>query len=172
MRFDNLEIMAPGLIDEPWSEAAALGAATWLWMHSDAHRDAPLHALPTVLLPAIKHRQFIVGSEAGKPVFYMCWLRLNEESERRYLCHSPLVLSEQDWNSGDRMWFEDWIAPFGHSAIVRRLLQGQLLPNRCARFLHHRGEQRGARIKTFIGNNVTREQAGAWFAARLPSVTF
>ncbi|MEK0364401.1 toxin-activating lysine-acyltransferase [Pseudomonas sp. CBC3] len=166
MQFNNFEIMAPGLIDEPWIEASALGAITWLWMHSDTHRDAPLHTLPAVLLPAIKHRQFMLGSEAGKPVFYLSWLNLSEESEARYLKNSPLMLSEEDWNSGDRVWIEDWIAPFGHSAAFRRLVQRHLFANVCMRSLHHQGESRGARVKTFKGSNVTREQANAWFAAR------
>ena len=39
MQFETLDITAPGLIDEPWNEAAVFGSATWLWMHSKAHRD-------------------------------------------------------------------------------------------------------------------------------------
>ncbi|WP_446027576.1 toxin-activating lysine-acyltransferase [Lelliottia amnigena] len=166
MRFEHLDITAPLLLEEPWNEASALGAAVWLWMHSKTHRNAPLHTLPTVLLPALKHRQFILASEAGKPVFFMSWLALNEESERRFLNDSPLLLSHADWNSGDRLWFEDWIAPFGHSAVCRRLLQHHLFPARCARYLHHQGEHRGLRIKTFRGIQVTHAQAAAWFAAR------
>ena len=100
MQFETLDIIAPGLIDEPWNEAAVLGSATWLWMHSKAHRDAPLHSLPTLLLPALKHRQFVLGSEHGKPVFYLSWLNFDEAAERRYLQQSPLALTEADWNCG------------------------------------------------------------------------
>lgn len=57
-----LSIIAPGLIEQDWSEASVLGSATWLWMHSKSHRNFPLHTLPVLLLPAIKHRQFIVAS--------------------------------------------------------------------------------------------------------------
>lgn len=41
MLFDTIDLIAPGLIDEPWNEATVLGSVTWLWMHSAAHRDAP-----------------------------------------------------------------------------------------------------------------------------------
>ncbi len=95
MQFETLDIIAPGLIDEPWSEAAVFGSATWLWMHSKAHRDAPLHTLPTLLLPALKHRQFVLGSEHGKPVFYLSWLNLDEAAEQRYLRQSPLALTQK-----------------------------------------------------------------------------
>jgi cytolysin-activating lysine-acyltransferase len=165
MQFETLDIIAPGLTDEPWNEAAVFGSATWLWMHSKAHRDAPLHTLPTLLLPALKHRQFVLGSEHGKPVFYLSWLNLDEAAERRYLQQSPLSLAQDDWNSGERLWLNDWIAPFGHTAALRRLLQRHLFTHRVARALYHRGEERGLRVKTFQGIGVIPEQANAWFAA-------
>lgn len=165
MQFETLDITAPGLIDEPWNEAAVFGSATWLWMHSKAHRDAPLHTLPTLLLPALKHRQFVLGTEHGKPVFYLSWLNFDEAAEQRYLQQSPLTLTETDWNSGERLWLNDWIAPFGHTAALTRLLQRHLFANRCARALYHRGDERGLRVKTFQGIGVIPEQAKAWFAA-------
>ncbi|KAA8700312.1 toxin-activating lysine-acyltransferase [Pseudomonas cannabina] len=171
MRFETLDITAPGLIDEPWNEAAVLGSVTWLWMHSKAHRDAPLHSLPTLLLPALKHRQFVLGSEDGKPVCYLSWLTVDEAAERRYLQQSPLMLKEADWNSGERIWLNDWVAPFGHSAALSRVLHRQLFANKCGRALYHRGEERGLRIKTFQGIGVIPEQARAWFAAHPVATT-
>ncbi|AUM71324.1 toxin-activating lysine-acyltransferase [Pseudomonas fluorescens] len=165
MQFETLDIIAPGLIDEPWNEAAVFGSATWLWMHSKAHRDAPLHTLPTLLLPALKHRQFVLGSEHGKPVFYLSWLNLDEAAEQRYLRQSPLALTQDDWSSGERLWLNDWVAPFGHTAVLSRLLQRHLFIDRCARALYHRGDERGLRVKTFQGIGVIPEQAQAWFAA-------
>lgn len=165
MRFETLDIIAPGLIDEPWNEATVLGSTTWLWMHSSAHRDAPLHTLPTLLLPALKHRQFVLASENGKPVGYVSWLNVDEAGEQRYLQQSPLTLTEADWNCGERLWFNDWVTPFGHSAVLTRVLQRHLFVNTCARALYHRGDQRGLRVKTFQGFGVIPEQAKAWFAA-------
>jgi len=31
---NTLDIIAPGLIEQSWSEARVLGSAVWLWMHS------------------------------------------------------------------------------------------------------------------------------------------
>lgn len=171
MRLETLDITAPGLIDEPWNEAAVFGSVTWLWMHSKAHRDAPLHSLPTLLLPALKQRQFVLGTEGGKPVCYLSWLNLDEAAEQRYLQQSPLTLRESDWNCGERLWMNDWVAPFGHSAAFTRILQRHLFTNRCARALYHRGDERGLRIKTFQGIGVIPEQARAWFAAHPVATT-
>ena len=165
MRFDTLEITAPGVFDEPWNEATALGSATWLWMHSEAHRDVPLHTLSSLLLPALKHRQFVLGSEGGKPVFYLSWLSLDQAAEQRYLTRSPIELDEADWRSGERLWVNDWVAPFGHTEALSRLLLSRVFPNSCARALYHKGEQRGLKIKNFHGIGVIPEQARAWFAA-------
>lgn len=165
MRFDRFDIIAPGLLDEPWNEATVLGSATWLWMHSKAHREAPLHSLATLLLPALKHRQFVLGSEAGKPVFYLSWLNLSAAAEQRYIERSPLELADADWNSGERLWLNDFISPFGHTTDLARLVQRQLFPNRCMRSLDHHGEERGLRVKTHLGIGVIPEQAKAWFAA-------
>lgn len=165
MRVDTFDIIAPALSAEPWSEAAVLGSATWLWMHSSAHREAPLHSLATLLLPAIKHRQFLLGSEHGKPVFYLSWLNLSAAAEQRYLERSPLELADADWNSGERLWLNDFVSPFGHTTALARLVQRRLFPDRCMRSLDHHGEERGLRVKTHMGLGVIPEQAKAWFAA-------
>jgi cytolysin-activating lysine-acyltransferase len=163
-----LKIAAPGLIEQTWNEAEILGGAAWLWMHSTSHRDFPLHALSVLLLPAIKKRQFVFASESGQPVFYMSWAHFNLEAEKRYLAHSPLLMPEQDWNSGDRMWILDWVAPFGHTKTFSRILRQQLFAHRWARTLYHRGDERGLRIKTFMGAAVLPEEARHWFISNPP----
>lgn len=161
----SLSILAPGLMEQSWSEAEALGSAVWLWMHSATHRNFPLHTLSALLLPAIKHRQFVLASEAGRPVFYLAWANLSAEAEQRYLQNHPIHMPDQDWNSGERMWVLDLVAPFGHARKLVRLLQRQQFANRLMRTLYHRGEERGMRIKTFQGIAVLPEEARMWFAA-------
>lgn len=163
MRFDRLEVTAPLILGGDCNEAEVLGAAAWLWMHSQAHRDAPLHTLSALLLPALKHRQFVLASEDGKPVFYMSWANLDEEAERRYLDNPPVCMPPEDWASGERMWIVDWVAPFGHSRAMSRLLARRIFSDRCARTLYHRGDNRGLRILTFHGIAVLPEEARFWF---------
>lgn len=69
MRVGDYDIKAPLILGGEESEAEVLGATVWLWMHSAMHRDAPLHALPTLLLPIIKRRQYVLVVENGRPVF-------------------------------------------------------------------------------------------------------
>ncbi len=72
-------------------ERKILGAAVWLWMHSPLHRDAPLHTLPDLLLPVIKHRQYVVATEQGRPVFFISQAWLSPEAEARYLTQPAIT---------------------------------------------------------------------------------
>ena len=81
----NLAFIAPGFIQQRWTEAEVLGSTVWLWMNASNHHELPLHTLSAALLPAIKQRQFILATEADKPVFFISWANVNEEAEARYL---------------------------------------------------------------------------------------
>ena len=113
------DVHAPLLLGGERSEAEVFGAAVWLWMHSPQHRDLPLHALPTVLLPIIKHQHYLLVSREGRPVFFMSWMSLDNEAERRYLSQPAIMVQESDWLSGDRLWIRDWIAPFGDTRAMQ-----------------------------------------------------
>jgi len=170
MRYDTFDIIAPQVTGEAFNEAEVLGSAVWLWMHSKSHRNAPLHLLSRLLLPAIKNRQFVLVSENGKPVFYLAWTTLSVEAEKRYLNNPPQCMPEEDWASGELIWFLDWVAPFGHTRAMKRLIERRLFPRWCARFLYHRGDKIGLRIKTFHGLAVTPQEARFWFEHNPPAI--
>lgn len=166
---DDHLIIAPTLNRPPRSEAEAFGAVTWLWMQSPDHRALPLQALQQLLLPAIQTGQYLLLHERSatglRPVAYLSWALLSAEAESRYLDHPLRGLQAADWCSGDRMWAIDWITPLGHAHALRASIL-QLLPQVCFRFLYHRGNERGLRIKTYRGRAITAEQARQWWLAR------
>ena len=163
MRYGSFDVSCPGVTGEEFSEAEMLGSAVWLWLHSTSHRIAPLHTLSALLLPALKYRQFVLISERNKPVAYLSWANLSEDAERRYLSNPPVCMPEADWVSGKRMWILDWVAPFGHTRVMSRLLATRLFPSGLARALNHRGDTRGLRVLTFRGIAVMPEEARFWF---------
>ncbi|MWL73286.1 toxin-activating lysine-acyltransferase, partial [Escherichia coli] len=65
-------------------------------------------------------------------------------------------------DSGDRIWFCDWIAPFGHTAAMSAPIRRDIFPDHVLRALYHRGAERGKRVMTFHGDRVSREQARVW----------
>lgn len=162
MRYGRFEVHAPLILGGDAGEAEIFGASVWLWMHSFMHRDAPLHLLSTVLLPVIKHRQFVVVSEGERPVFFLSWMWLNEEAEKRYLTEPTELIRADDWRCGERIWFRDFIAPFGHTAEMFRLLREEIFAQQMARMLWHRGEEKGIRVKTCRGRRVSTHEAHLW----------
>lgn len=161
----GFDVIAPGLLQQDWCETEAFGAATWLWMQAATRREIPVKWLSTLLLPPIARRQFVIASEGGRPVFYLSWARFSAAAEHRYVNAPHAEMTADDWHSGDRMWIVDWIAPFGHTSTMRRLLKTQLCASLWARSLYHHGAERGLKVKTFRGDAVDPAEASAWFAA-------
>jgi len=158
---NGYQLTAP-MLGGPFSEAEALGAAVWLWMHSAQHRDIPLSVLPTLLLPAIKHQQFVIASRDDKPLFFLSWAWMDEAAEHRYLNGPGILVEPQDWTSGNRLWLRDWVAPFGEQFALRRLVSSTLFPHLCGRSLYHKGAERGQRVMQFRGDDVTLQQFRHW----------
>ncbi|KNC17585.1 RTX toxin acyltransferase [Pantoea sp. RIT-PI-b] len=162
MEINGYRLIAPWLAADDTSEAEVLGMAVWLWMHSKRHRDAPLHTLPTLLLPPIKQQQYAIAVKEGRPQFYLGWAWLDEEAERRYLTHASVMMQEQDWISGDRLWITDFIAPFGEIRDLLRLMCEVILPEQCFRWQDQQGNLRGQRVHFYHGKKVSESAAKQW----------
>jgi cytolysin-activating lysine-acyltransferase len=161
-RYESLEVIAPKILGNTFTEAEALGSATWLWMQSAHHRETPVYALSALLLPAIKYSQFVLAMEQGKPVFYLAWAEMNVDAEARYI-KSPLQIQDADWVSGNRIWLLDVIAPFGHSRLANRMFRQRLMPLGLWRFLYHRGHEKGLRVMDGHGVDLSSKSARDWF---------
>lgn len=56
-------------------------------------------------------------------------------------------LQPKDWQSGDRIWFIDWIAPFGGTREMTRDLKENVFPNDVGRFLRMKeGKRKGGKF--------------------------
>lgn len=159
-------LLVPALLGEAAStssqtnrEAEMLGSITWLWMQSKSHWGMQLHRLATLLLPAIKSGQYILGTEHGKPVFYLSWASLNLEAESRYIDGAARNIQIADWTSGDRVWLNDWIAPFGHTLKAERAISQVLWRKSLARSLYHRADLKGMRVMGHHGKDISLQAA-------------
>lgn len=155
-------IQAPALLGGSLSEATVLGSAVWLWMHSPRHRDAPLHTLPTLLLPAIKCQQYALFCLNGTPHAWLSWMWLDEAAEHQYLTDLSIMTRSDEWSCGPRLWIRELIAPFGDLRQIRRQITRTLFPEHCFRWLDHRGDERGLRAVTFKGDSLSLSDLSAW----------
>ncbi|XKM14518.1 toxin-activating lysine-acyltransferase [Orbaceae bacterium ac157xtp] len=161
----EIYVVAPSITNQKCNQTECFGSAIWLWIHSQNHRETPLYALPKILLPAISRNQFILIYENRKPIFFMSWANMNEISEKKYISKEFTKIKDEDWNSGERTWIIDWIAPFGHTKAVAKYLKQQLLSNFICRSLYHKNEESDCKICFFKGKNISDEQATQWLKA-------
>ncbi|CDL84562.1 toxin-activating lysine-acyltransferase [Xenorhabdus cabanillasii] len=165
MLIGEFDVRAPMILGTAEDETAMLGATTWLWMHSPLHQNAPLIALSDLLLPVLKAQQYILVSHAARPIFYLSFAFFDEQTEWHYLNDHYDGDRNVPLNGGDRLWFLDWIAPFGHSRDMANLLRREIFPYQCLRALYHKGAARGAQVIRFRGEGVSHEQAAQWLRA-------
>ena len=165
------KVISPACNHPAASDAESFGLATWLWMHAPKHNVRPLYALDQALMPAIELGQYVIVIEtnhetgAVRPVGYLSWANLTPEAEARYVQNPIQGLGRGDWNSGERMWLVDFVAPFGHAARVHATWR-PLLATSSARFMYHRSHERGVEIRLCIGIRAQPHEARQWWAER------
>ena len=116
------------------SNLEILGEMCWLYSQSNIHRDWPIASIQRWLLPAILTRQMRVYRKNGKPHAFVTWAFLSKEVEEAFVL-STNSLQPKDWQSGERIWFIDWVAPFGGTREMTRDLKHNVFPNDVGRFL-------------------------------------
>lgn len=169
MKFHTPLITAPVLNMKAHSETEVFGGATWLALHAQFKRERPLVCLNEWLTPAIETKQYLFISDEvdgqHRPTMFLNWGNLDQKSESQYVDNPDIPLAIDAWTSGDRMWIFDHLSPFGHALAFNRLAK-EIFPNNCFRFLDHKGGQRGLRVVTFRGKNVSLDLAKQWWRDR------
>jgi cytolysin-activating lysine-acyltransferase len=132
------------------------GKISWLWSNSNLHRDWSVNQKMIFVLPPIASEQFAIVESDGYPVAYCSWAWFDQETEEKYILN-PSVLDPDSWNSGDRLWFIDWISPF--SSKYTWALRNELakkFPNEVARGLRVKKGNKTGKIITFSGVALTK----------------
>ena len=161
----SLEVIAPKVFPgTDCQEMDVLGSIIWLWEHSPEHQNIPLVMLPILLYPIITHRQFILAYENKRPIFFLGWAALSEAAEARYITNPAVHMPQADWCSGERLWFTDFVAPFGHTQQMMTFLRSDWMRYECGRSLYHRGEEQGFRVMQFRGKEVDFNAFKQWQA--------
>ena len=122
---------------EKVSNATILGEIVWLLTKSKLHREWAIGSVDQWIMPALLHQQFRLYHDNGKPVGYVAWAHMSKDVEQAYVKNTRM-LNPDDWKSGNRLWFIDFITPFGHARQVTRDLKSNVFPNDVGRVLRWR----------------------------------
>ena len=144
-----------------------LGKLCWLWMSSPLHRDWQQSLAARFLLPPVALGQYELIERDGMPVAYCSWAWLSAEAEMRYMVDSSMI-QLSDWNGGDRLWFADWVAPFGAAdSLALRRAVARRFPHEVARAIRVKPGKTNARVMEFKGaklpNAIARERLRGYY---------
>ncbi|MEN2865849.1 RTX-I toxin-activating lysine-acyltransferase ApxIC [Mannheimia haemolytica] len=135
-----------------------LGTITWLWMNSSLHKEWSCELLARNVIPAIENEQYMLLIDNGIPIAYCSWADLNLETEVKYI-KDINSLTPEEWQSGDRRWIIDWVAPFGHSQLLYKKMC-QKYPDMIVRSIRFYPKQKElGKIAYFKGGKLDKKTA-------------
>lgn len=114
MRYKNVKNLT--------DDFTTLGHIAWLWANSPLHKEWSISLFTKNILPAIQHDQYILLMRDEFPVAFCSWANLTLTNEVKYV-RDVTSLTFEDWNSGERKWLIDWIAPFGDNNTLYRYMR-------------------------------------------------
>ena len=102
-----------------------LGEMTWLLTQSQLHRAFSIGDLEWLIMPALIHQQFYLFRDGDRPVGLALWAKCGNIAEAKLqkgMLEPEYRLTLDEWNSGDRIWLVDLVAPFANSENKQREL--------------------------------------------------
>lgn len=141
---------------------AAVGFATELLAQSPYHRQFRLiDYLSVEVLPALDSNQArFYLTEGGIPTAMVTWAWLSEEVERDVHA-TGRSLGLDEWNCGERHFFNDWITPYGNIQEVMHDISHNVFPDTIATSLRRNMDGSVRRVNRWTGINVRRANSEA-----------
>ena len=112
----------------------ALGPIVLLYMQSPLRRLQFLADLEWLLMPPLMLGQCKLYMKKRYPISFASWAFLDQAAEDRLTANAGRLRPE-DWQSGDRPWLIDLVAPFGGLDAMLADLRRNEFPGKRLRFL-------------------------------------
>ncbi len=95
------------------------------------------------------------------PIAWCSWANLSLENEAKYIMDANSLVAD-DWISGDRKWFIDWIAPFGHTRELYMHMR-ENYPHSLFRAIRVTQQTSTAKVTEFHGGKIDKRVAKKQF---------
>jgi len=117
-----------------------LGIAALLMEQSPYHKQWPLYDAEQELVPPLHLNQckFYFDPQQN-PVAFVTWSSITETTKDKLVNHGGQMQWE-DWNNGDLLLFNDFVAPFGHTKEIVKDLRNQQWKQNIAFSLRRAGD--------------------------------
>ncbi len=148
----EISVIAPSLYPaERYSEAEVLGSMLYLWNKDSYYRQISVESMMDLVVPIIKHKQFIMFFKDNEPVGYFVYAYFDEELEQEYLENNFLTEKYIQAKTGRQLWFLSIFSPSGYSKQMIDIAKQKLFPSSHAKSLYHRGKDKGLKVLNFYG---------------------
>ena len=109
-----------------------LGIATLLMEHSPYHSQWPLYEAEQEIFPPLHLNQckFYFDTQQN-PVAFVTWSSITQATKNK-LVNEGGQMEWDDWDNGDLLLFNDFVAPFGHTREILKDLRSQAWPHTIA----------------------------------------
>lgn len=104
-----------------------IGSITYLMMSSDLHKRYEIIDISERFIPSLIHDQFRYCEIDCQPLGFVNWAWLSDEVEEKFQTGN-YALKLDEWQSGNNLWFPEFIAPFGHARLMIKDLRANVLP--------------------------------------------
>ena len=121
-----------------------LGPVVWLYAHSPFHKHAFMVDVEWMVMPPLVLDQAKLYMKDSAPMAFASWAYLGDKAEKRLLS-GETRLAPTDWNSGNRLWLIDLVAPFGSAKDIIKDVRENLFPTQDIKYLVPDFEKKGVR---------------------------
>ena len=100
-----------------------LGEMTWLLTQSPLHRAMQIGDIEWLCMPALLKQQFYLFRDGDKPVGLALWAKCGASAEKKLeagMIEPENRLTLEEWDSGERLWLVDLVAPFANTENRQR----------------------------------------------------
>lgn len=136
---------------------ASTGYALELLAQSEYHRQFKLgDYFRTEILPALwcGQTRFYLTNE-GIPTAMVTWAWLSEDAERDVLS-TGRALERDEWNCGNRLFFNDWVTPYNNIREVAQDMTLNIFPDEVATSLRRNPDGSVRRVNRWTGANLRK----------------
>ena len=140
-------------------EYTKVGFALELLAQSNYHQQYPMgDYFRTEILPPIWANQmrFYLTTE-GVPTAMVTWAWLSQEVEQE-IHQTGRALGEDEWQSGERLFFNDWVTPYGNTREAIRDMTHNVFPNEEASSLRRNHDGSVRKINRWTGISLRQQQ--------------
>ncbi|MEL6510386.1 MAG: toxin-activating lysine-acyltransferase [Pseudomonadota bacterium] len=137
----------------------SVGAALELLAQSKYHKQHDLRQYFSVeIMPALRRNQMrLYMTDDGVATALVTWAWLSKEVEEE-IHKTGRALTEAEWTCGDRLFFNDWVTPYGNLREVVRDMTETAFPDQVASSLRRHMDGTVRRVNRWTGKSVREKQ--------------